>query len=247
MIEFSSLLAGLVLIVISLIVVGSLVVFVSALKGAGDELGRAALAESSPWIARAIPTLVVRLIFLHADSRVREDLIREILCLVDAEFEQRTATNERVRGIFRVFGQATSLMTEGFSIRLHSLHVDPPRVEGIGPEINEAEIAQRVANMLQILEDHQQGIAELRNIQFPVLPVIKVPELPKIQFPVLPVIKVPELPKIKFPVLPVIKVPELPNIQLPELPRIQLPEMPPLDELEAAAAKIRRVAERFRP
>jgi len=231
MIEFWSLLAGLVLIVISLIVVGSLVVVVSALRGAGDELGRAALAESSPWIARTIPTVVVRLIFFHADSRVREDLIREILCLVDAEFEERTGTNERVRGIFIVFAQATSLMTEGFSIRLHSLQVDPPIVEGLEPKINEAEVAQRVANMRRMLEDFQQNISELPNIQLPVLPVMKVPELPNIQFPV----------------LQVIKVPELPNIPLPELPFVKAPEMMALGELEAVVAKLRRIAERFRP
>lgn len=210
-----SLLVALVVTSLSLVGLLGLIIIVSAARGAGDELGRAAIAESAPWIARIIPTLVVRLIFLRADSRVRDDLIREVASLVDAEFDQRTATSERVRGIFRLLAQAASLATEGFRMRLQSLQADQSRAEDTGAGISEEELAQRVAHMRRILEDFQQSI--------------------------------PEWPTFQLPQLPVIKVPELPNIPAVELPSIQLPEMPPLDELDAAAAKLRRVAERFRP
>src|SRR3972149_1503670 len=105
-----SLLVPAALIVLGLLGMTGLVILMSAAKGAGDELGRAAIAESAPFIARLLPTVAVSIVFFRADQAVRSDLVKEIDSVVAAEFEGRAAVNDRVRGIFKVLAQTCGLL-----------------------------------------------------------------------------------------------------------------------------------------
>ena len=78
MMEVLSLLVAAVVIVLTLAAVTGLVILMSAAKGAGDELGRAAIAESAPFLARLLPTVAVSIVFFRADQAVRRDLVKEI-------------------------------------------------------------------------------------------------------------------------------------------------------------------------
>lgn len=122
--------------ILSLAGLMGLIVLVSAARGAGDELGRAAVAESAPWLARLLPGLVVWVIFAHADPRVRNEFRNEIAAIVEAIFESRSTVSDRVRGIFAVLSETWSLVAQAIEVRWEALSVDPRKptdqaVEGL--------------------------------------------------------------------------------------------------------------------
>lgn len=108
------LIAGGVLILIA-------IVMAAAVRAAGDEIGRAALAESAPWIARIIPSLAIHLIFFRSDGEVRRELLEEIASVVQGVFENRDTVGDRVRGIFVVLVQSVSLIKAAPKLRRKSV------------------------------------------------------------------------------------------------------------------------------
>ncbi len=120
-----STLVALVLSVLGVAGLVGLVVLLSAARGAGDELGRAAVAESAPWLARLLPGLVVWVIFAHADRRVRDDFRNEIAAIVEAIFESRSTVSDRVCGIFAVLSETWSLVGQAIEVRGEALSVGP--------------------------------------------------------------------------------------------------------------------------
>jgi hypothetical protein len=103
-------------------VIALMIVFaLAAVRGAGDEMGRAALAESAPWIARIIPRIAVYFIFFMSDDDERHDLLDEITSIVESVFENRDTISDRARGIFVVLYQSATLVNARRRLRRQSL------------------------------------------------------------------------------------------------------------------------------
>lgn len=100
-----------------LVISAASILLVSALQGAGKPIGEAGLVEIAPWIARAVPRVLVRLALLGRKDLVT-DIDLEVQTLVDETFaELGDSPNARARGLIRSLGQSLSLVTRARSMR----------------------------------------------------------------------------------------------------------------------------------
>lgn len=70
-----------------LVISAASILLVSALQGAGKPIGEAGLVEIAPWIARAVPRVLVRLALLGRKDLVT-DIDLEVQTLVDETFAE---------------------------------------------------------------------------------------------------------------------------------------------------------------
>ena len=121
--------------VIGLIVLGAFVL--SVVRGAGTEIGRAGLAEASPWIAKFSLRLALR-VSLFRRPDLFNDLQPEMQTLVEETFRERQGAADRARGIFVVLREAWGLATAASDLRNAPASASQPKADPESSKLSEA-------------------------------------------------------------------------------------------------------------